>query len=486
MNLAPSDRIYDVLIVGAGPVGLATAIALRQRGINNILIVEQARSFRQVGQVVDILPNGLKALKCISEDAYQQIKTVGLGYIQARRQQSEVNNQQAVKKRFWYQKNTEGKVVRSTPLDFDFWYERYGEGRVSIPWYQLQTELRSLLPSATVKVNHRCVAITQDASYVTLNCASDREITANPFAHWENNTTEQNKQNININAVSNAVLPQPNPDHQFKAKLVVAADGINSTVRQLVYADSALSQWAKPEYSGFSAIACLQIEQVSHDIMQQLEEKYFQGDIVVTLRNDSLELKAQNLDSPRLILIKKGENSLGYLFHAAVNLEQLQHKSPEAIITLAADILHRANFPTIFAQVIKLSAPQAIIQRPYYIHPANIPEPSIWSNNRLVLVGDAAHGMPPFAAQGVNQGLADAAIIGTAIANIIHHNNLDNLEIIHQQFNQYEQLRRPLIEKVQEATMHNHSWSQEQWEKYSDAIYRHDVTSLCDEFILND
>jgi 2-polyprenyl-6-methoxyphenol hydroxylase-like FAD-dependent oxidoreductase len=101
-------------------------------------------------------------------------------------------------------------------------------------------------------------------------------------------------------------------------------------------------------------------------------------------------------------------------------------------------------------------------------------------------VGDAAHGMPPFAAQGVNQGLADAAIIATAIANIIQHNDLDNLEIIHQQFSKYEQLRRPSIEKVQEATMHNHNWSQEQWEEYSDAIYRHDVTSLCHEFILND
>jgi len=83
-----SDQTYDVLIVGAGPVGLATAIALRQQGIENILVIDQARSFRPVGQVVDILPNGLKALKCISEDAYQEIKAVGLEFIQARRQKS--------------------------------------------------------------------------------------------------------------------------------------------------------------------------------------------------------------------------------------------------------------------------------------------------------------------------------------------------------------------------------------------------------------
>jgi 2-polyprenyl-6-methoxyphenol hydroxylase-like FAD-dependent oxidoreductase len=58
-----TGKVYDVLIVGAGPVGLATAIALRKRGIDNILVIDRARSFRQVGQVVDILPNGLKALR---------------------------------------------------------------------------------------------------------------------------------------------------------------------------------------------------------------------------------------------------------------------------------------------------------------------------------------------------------------------------------------------------------------------------------------
>ncbi|GAB4528885.1 MAG: hypothetical protein Tsb0014_10530 [Pleurocapsa sp.] len=46
------DKIYDVLIVGAGPVGLATAIALRQRGVDNILVIDRTRSFRRVGQVV--------------------------------------------------------------------------------------------------------------------------------------------------------------------------------------------------------------------------------------------------------------------------------------------------------------------------------------------------------------------------------------------------------------------------------------------------
>ncbi len=42
----PINKIYDVVIVGAGPVGLATAVGLRKRGIDNILVVDQTRAFR--------------------------------------------------------------------------------------------------------------------------------------------------------------------------------------------------------------------------------------------------------------------------------------------------------------------------------------------------------------------------------------------------------------------------------------------------------
>ncbi|MEM9509371.1 MAG: NAD(P)/FAD-dependent oxidoreductase [Cyanobacteria bacterium P01_E01_bin.35] len=475
------DKVYDVLIVGAGPVGLATAIALRHRGIDNILVIDQARNFRQVGQTVDILPNGLKALKCISEAAYQQIKTVGLEFIQARRQNSEGENQQAAKARFWCQKNLQGEVVRSIPLDFDYWFNRYGEGRISIPWYRLQTELRSLLPPEIVKPNHRCVAITQNQNSVIVSCVSDQEISSNPFAHWERTTKAAENQVTKSNLYASTTA-----NHQFLAKLIVAADGINSTARQLIYGNSELSLWAKPQYSGFSAIGCLQIESVSDEIMQQLEDQYLQGDMVVTLRNDSQHLTSHEIESPRLILIRRGVNALGYLLHAPLSLNATQHQSAIEIIDLATDLLLKADFPTILAQVIKLSNPQTLIRRPYYMHPVRIAEAQPkWSFERLVLVGDAAHGMPPFAAQGANQGLEDAAIIGTAIANIIKHHGLENSAIIEQQFSKYELLRRPLVEQVQAATMENHSWSQAKWSQYSDAIYSRDVQDLCQEFILN-
>lgn len=41
---SPGD-IYDVVVIGAGPVGLATAVGLYQRGIENIIVIDQARAF---------------------------------------------------------------------------------------------------------------------------------------------------------------------------------------------------------------------------------------------------------------------------------------------------------------------------------------------------------------------------------------------------------------------------------------------------------
>lgn len=48
-----------------------------------------------------------------------------------------------------------------------------------------------------------------------------------------------------------------------------------------------------------------------------------------------------------------------------------------------------------------------------------------------------------------------------AIADVVDRHALDDLAVIHSSFGKYEQLRRPLI-KVQDATMHNHNWS-EKW-----------------------
>jgi 2-polyprenyl-6-methoxyphenol hydroxylase-like FAD-dependent oxidoreductase len=81
-----SHQLYDVAIVGAGPVGLATAIGLQKRGIENIIVLDQTKAFRQVGHGVDLLPNGLKALKWIDPEAYEAVKQTGFKFLTLRNQ----------------------------------------------------------------------------------------------------------------------------------------------------------------------------------------------------------------------------------------------------------------------------------------------------------------------------------------------------------------------------------------------------------------
>jgi len=87
--------------------------------------------------------------------------------------------------------------------------------------------------------------------------------------------------------------------------------------------------------------------------------------------------------------------------------------------------------------------------------------------------------MPPFLAQGANQGLEDALVISTLIAKVIHRNLLSEEEAIADIFHTYESLRRPLMEKVQQATLDRTSYHQgEQLTAYQQQVYCRDFQQL--------
>lgn len=264
-------HIYDVLIVGAGPVGLATAVGLRKRGITNILVIDQTREFRNVGGRVDLLPNGLRAIKYIDSNAYEKIKEIASQVDQSPGNKRPVSNLKDVKRQSttprkrWCNKNLQGEITRSFPLDFESWCERYGEGRVSISWYNLQTSLRSLLPPDIVQANHRCVHVEEETGWVRIDSITDTTISSNPYAHWE-----MMQSTIDLSALTQDA--QGSDRQSFFAKLVVAADGINSTIRQVLYDHQRLKERGKPQYSGFAGISS-RIANVPTAVIEQLDTR---------------------------------------------------------------------------------------------------------------------------------------------------------------------------------------------------------------------
>lgn len=499
---APQE-IYDVVVVGAGPIGLATAIGLRKRGIENILVIDQTRAFREVGQTLDLLPNGLQALKHLDPNAYEEVKKTGLGLLNPKQSKSQktvepTQEQEPIKTPpQWAYKDLQGKIIRSISLSFDDWFKDYGEGRVSISWYNLQTTLRQLLPQDRVKANHRCINVVNEPENgcVRIDCVADTPIETNPYSYWTDGQKHHDTQPQNSDIALQKIATKT-----IRAKLIVAADGINSTVRRILYTDSQYRNFARPEYSGFAAILCREIAEITKELGTKLEADFFQGSPVVTITNDEISGNSVCINNIRIILFRRPTGELGYIIHLALPLDSLQEKSESSLIELALQELEKASFPDALKQLVSISPPAKMQQRPYYIHRATISDslqvsnttdpnteakiPPAWSQGRIVLVGDAAHGMPPFMGQGANQGFEDALFIATLIAKIAEENNWDNTQAIAKAFEKYECLRRPLMAYVQQATLERSPYSSDkEWQEYTKQVYRRNFAQLIEALL---
>ena len=493
-NMNSPLEIYDVVVIGAGPIGLATALGLRQRGIENLLVIDQTSAFRPAGQVIDLLPNGLKALKHLDYEAYEDVKTKGNRLFNPKSSNNDDHAEQtqeprpAKSVRRWVQRNLQGQQVLSISLNFDDWFKDYGEGRASIAWYDLQTTLRHLLPQERVKANHRCINVVDepDLGCVRVDYLSDARIEANPYVNWEGGQQSEEMQPQNSEKNS-----QPLEIKSIRARIVVAADGINSTVRKVLYKDSPYSAFARPEYSGFAAIGCREIIDIPNNLLTELDEKFFQDSPIVTIANDEVSEDSVYLEDPRMMLFCRPGGQLGYLIHLPLPWDCFQGKSASSLIDLAVQELEKAHFPDVLKQLVRISSPANMLQRPYYIHRATLSDAiqlpptasphadsrsvtiqPAWSVGRVVLVGDAAHGMPPFMAQGANQGLEDALAVATLIAKIAEGNNWDDTSAIARSFEKYEQLRRPLMIRVQQATLKRIPYNAEkERQEYNQQLY---------------
>ncbi|NES67265.1 MAG: FAD-dependent monooxygenase, partial [Okeania sp. SIO2D1] len=132
-------------------------------------------------------------------------------------------------------------------------------------------------------------------------------------------------------------------------------------------------------------------------------------------------------------------------------------------------------------QLVALSSPEQILSRPYYLHRATVSETEQpkWNIGRVVLAGDAAHGMPPFMAQGANQGLEDAAVMATLVAEIGKQNQWDDIAAIEAAFSKYESLRRPVMELVQQATLTREPLSSEEYgQEYAQKVYARNIEEI--------
>jgi len=257
-----------------------------------------------------------------------------------------------------------------------------------------------------------------------------------------------------------------------------------------MYQDSPNQDLSRPEYSGFAAITCQGLDDLPKELEIELEDKFLQGSTIVTIFDGEISKNVAD-DTPDIrILLFRRANQFGYIVHLPVALESLQNPPNNSLQELVTQVFEQAEFPDSLRQLVLLSPPANIKQRPYYVHrvthldsdnslSTSSPIQPKWSAGRVVLVGDAAHGMPPFMAQGANQGLEDALVVATLIAKIAQGNYWHNQQAIDTAFEKYELLRRPLMAYVQQATLKRSPYaSQKHWQSYSEQVYQRNFDEI--------
>lgn len=139
--------VEKVAIIGAGPGGLATAIALRKQGFD-VQVYEQAKEFRPIGTGLGLLPNGLNCLEAIEPGIVESIK------------RSSCQVQKGILKKIT------GETIRANPTSR--YLEKYGQPMLTVWWWRLQQILASRVPPDIIHLNHHCRGFEQNDSGVKI------------------------------------------------------------------------------------------------------------------------------------------------------------------------------------------------------------------------------------------------------------------------------------------------------------------------------
>lgn len=426
----------DLLIVGAGPVGLATAVGAVHRGAKRVLVVEQARELRPIGRNLDFLPNAVRALSALAPGLRESFEPF-------------LRVPQPGKVRAFYVSTSGCPISSQESAD-------YGTTG-SILWWQLQRLLLDALPDPQMLVlNHQLVDIVHEdgTGLARAEFVANRQ-RKNIYKNWEDDDLDsfpagmavgdQNSSQFEVCEGKEEDAAQYGVNVKrvmCRAKIIVGADGINSAARRCVYRDSGgWEAYAGAVYSGFVRIAAAGNPHIAMDDKKFLEDHFLRNSEMchVTCREDSI-----SPDSLRLMIVHPQKESkapfswyMGY--YLALDERTVKHSTPAELTQIASDTALREGLPEKLVQISRQiwDSPggSRVPILPYYVVPATHPPPFVklktggsieyppgfkrpWHYRRVVLVGDAVHAAPPFLAQGAAMGLEDAFDLVTRLASM--------------------------------------------------------------------
>eukprot|EP00177_Eucheuma_denticulatum_P008764 GFKZ01015917.1.p1 GENE.GFKZ01015917.1~~GFKZ01015917.1.p1 ORF type:complete len:533 (+),score=53.18 GFKZ01015917.1:83-1600(+) len=467
----------DILIIGAGPVGLATAVGAVHRGAKRILIVEQAQDLRPVGNPVNLLPNAQNAIAALAPGISERLQPF--------RRSPDPSKPRVC-------------TVSSTGEDID---ARHVPSLATLQWWQLQRLLLDALPDEGVLVlNHQLIDIQHEDS-TGLVCAefvANRQ-RRNIYKNWDDSSsgpplgeaTELPDGSYQCRPEFERSGMGENWDIDYGpnatrvkcwAKVLVGADGINSVARRCVYRDcgKGWENYSKALYSGITRFGIFGEPNLSPNEGQLLDQTYRRNSDFVTI---TVKRELISYDSLRVLLFQfdsKIPFTCYLSFFAPVHKETAQNASQEDLRRLVTDLVREGGFSEALLQLFDRlwETGSRIRTLPFYSVPANHPMPfkrlnhgedleyppgfqRPWHHRRVVLAGDAIHAFPPFLAQGSAMGLEDAfelvTLMGQSGIWSLTANEVPSEEVLCSIFHRYRASRLNRVCKVQRLTMNRTS-----------------------------
>ena len=176
------------------------------------------------------------------------------------------------------------------------------------------------------------------------------------------------------------------------AALLVGADGIHSTVRKYIFPSIV------PGYSGSLAITCT----IPRSALRFPADKdYSVFPVGIHGAMGTFMLAPQNLDGSELL----AHTQKKYPEQTREEWERLFSAKDELLALLSTN---RSAWPSVIQDLFDAAPKETLSIWPFY----TVPKLPSWSStshhNRVIILGDAAHAIPPTAGQGASQALEDA------------------------------------------------------------------------------
>jgi salicylate hydroxylase len=346
-----------ILVAGGGIGGLAAALALSQAG-QRVTVLERAAQFADVGAGIQLGPNAIKVL------AQWGVKNAVL---------QQACLPQAIAVRDAATGRSLSRMLLGQAV-----LQRYGEVYACVHRADLHAALLQAVRQQTgvhMHCNEEVLSATESGTKVNRQGATGSQ--------------SRNATDYSANSTAPGVEVQ-STQHTWLADALVAADGVASSVRQAVWADGAPRATGHAAYRTLLPIASLPASVRTHALGSEVGVWWGRDVHVVHYP------------------VRGGE-----FINLVVLSEQAAAKAVPGWATVASS---QAIERSVQAACPELRALLACATAWHSWHLYDRPATRSWAQGHIALLGDAAHPMLPYLAQGAAMALEDAAALAASAA----------------------------------------------------------------------